>query len=59
MPDMSPEQLRELQRLIAEHGNKLTAQIILDAARSLDSPLHSLFELDLVEAARKYRAAYW
>jgi hypothetical protein len=59
MPAMTPEQHRELERLIAEHGNKLTAQIILDAARSPDSPLYSLFEVDIVEVARQYRADYW
>ena len=56
---MTHEQHRELERLIAEHGNKLTAQIILDAARSPDSPLYSLFEVDIVEVARQYRADYW
>jgi hypothetical protein len=59
MREVTPEQRRELERLVSEHGKGLTEQIIMDEARSPDSPLHSLFEWDIVEAARKYRAAYW
>jgi hypothetical protein len=43
---------------VAEHGDELTEQIVVDAARSPDSPLHSLFEWDDAKAARKYREAW-
>ncbi|MCV7245889.1 hypothetical protein H7J83_24735 [Mycobacterium mantenii] len=55
---MSPEQRRELERLAAEHGDELTEQVVVDAARSPDSPLHSLFEWDDAKAARKYREVW-
>jgi hypothetical protein len=41
MPDISPEQQRELERLAAEHGDQLTEQIVVEAARSPDSYLRS------------------
>jgi hypothetical protein len=53
--DISPEQQRELERLAAEHGDELTEEIVVEAARSPDSYLHSLFEWDDAKAARKYR----
>jgi hypothetical protein len=52
--DITPEQHRELERLAAEHG-ELTEQLIVDAARSPDSLLHSLFEWDDAKAAAKHR----
>ncbi|BBY37516.1 hypothetical protein MMAN_16500 [Mycobacterium mantenii] len=58
VPEMSPEQRRELERLAAEHGDELTEQVVVDAARSPDSPLHSLFEWDDAKAARKYREVW-
>jgi hypothetical protein len=58
MPDMSPEQRRELERLAAEHGDALTEETVVEAARSPDSYLHSLFEWDDAKAARKYREAW-
>jgi len=33
MPDISPEQRREIERLVAEHGGELTEEIVLEAAR--------------------------
>jgi hypothetical protein len=58
MPDISPEQQRELEPLAAEHGDELTEQIVVEAARSPDSYLHSLFEWDDAKAARKYREVW-
>jgi hypothetical protein len=58
VPNMSPEQRRELERLAAEYGDDLTPQIVVDAARPPDSPLHSLFEWDNAKAARKHREAW-
>jgi hypothetical protein len=55
MPDIIPEQQRELERLAAEHGDELTEEIVVEAARSPDSYLHSLFEWDDAKAARKHR----
>jgi hypothetical protein len=54
MPDISPEQQREFERLAAEHGDELTEEIVLEAARSPDSYLQSLFEWDDAKAARKH-----
>jgi hypothetical protein len=58
VPDLSPEQRRELERLAAEQGDELTEQIVLDAARSPDSYLRSLFEWDDAKAAGKYRESW-
>jgi hypothetical protein len=58
MPDISPEQRREIERLVAEHGGELTEEIVLEAARSPDSYLHSLFEWDDAKAARKHRESW-
>jgi hypothetical protein len=55
MPDISPEQPRALERPAGEHSDELTEEIVLEAARSPDSYLHSLFEWDDAKAARKYR----
>jgi hypothetical protein len=55
MQDISPEQQRELERFAAEHGDELTEQSVIGAARSPDSYLQSLFEWDDAKAARKYR----
>ena len=55
MSDISPEQQRELERLAAEHGDELTEEIVVEAARSPDFYLHSLFEWDDAKAARKHR----
>ena len=58
MPDISPEQRREIERLVAEHGGELTEEIVLEAARSPDSYLHSLFEWDDAKAARRHRESW-
>ena len=58
MPDISPEQRREVERLAAEHGDELKEEIVLEAARSPDSYLRSLFEWDDAKAARKHRE-FW
>jgi hypothetical protein len=58
MAGLTPEQQRELQRLMAEHGAGLTEEIVVNAARSPESPLHSLIEWDVHKAAAKYRALW-
>jgi hypothetical protein len=58
MPDISPEQRRELERLAAEYGDELTEENVVEAARSPDSYLHSLFEWDDAKAARKHRESW-
>jgi hypothetical protein len=58
MPDIGPNQRRELERLAAEQGDELTEETVVEAARSPDSYLHSLFEWDDAKAARKYREAW-
>jgi len=44
----------ELSRLYEKHG-KLTAQIVVEAARSKKSPIHDEFEWDDSKAAIRYR----
>lgn len=46
---------RRLQYLMKKNNDKLTANIIVDDAKSGSSPLHNLFEWDDTEAAIKYR----
>jgi hypothetical protein len=58
MPDISPEQPRELERLAAKDGDELTEEIVVEAARSATSYLHSLFEWDDAKAARKHRESW-
>jgi hypothetical protein len=58
MPDVSPEQRRELERLAAEHGDELTEEIVVETARSPNSYLQSLFEWDDAKAARKHRESW-
>lgn len=58
-PDaLTAEQRSELERLADEHGDRLTEQIVVDAARSPDSPLHSFFEWDDAKAAAKHREGW-
>lgn len=45
----------ELERLQRRNGERLTARIVVDAARSEESPLHAAFEWDDVRAAERYR----
>lgn len=45
---------QELLRLYEQHG-KLTAELVVEAARDPDSPLHSAFTWDDAEAARERR----
>lgn len=44
----------ELSRLAEQHG-RVTPEMVLDAARSPDSPLHKEFEWDDTAAAKQYR----
>lgn len=46
---------RRLQYLMKRNGNALTADVIVDDAKVLGSPLHNLFEWDDTAAAIKYR----
>jgi len=46
---------RRLQYLMKRNGNMLTADVIVEDARVINSPLHNLFEWDDTEAAIKYR----
>jgi hypothetical protein len=46
---------RRLQYLMKKNGGKLTADVIVEDAVGINSPLHNLFEWDDTEAARKYR----
>ncbi len=45
----------ELQRLAHEHGGVLQPRVVVDAARSPESPLHKSFEWDDTEAAEQWR----
>lgn len=45
----------ELTRLQRENGERLTPRIVVDAARPIESPLHSSFEWDDLAAAEKFR----
>ncbi len=47
--------LREHIQAIYEEHNKLTPDLVLDAARHPDHPLHSRFEWDDTVAGEKYR----
>lgn len=53
--DMNAERLAELKRIAKEHGGVLTPGDVVAAAADETSPLHSAFEWDDSEAARKYR----
>lgn len=44
----------ELERLYREHGS-LTPHLVVESAQAPDSPLHSHFEWDDVEAGERYR----
>lgn len=50
-----PEVVAELQRIANDNGGLLTAEAVVQAAASTRSILHSKFEWDDTEAARKYR----
>lgn len=55
---MRAEAKQELLRLAEEHGGRITPAIVLDAARDLQSPLHSEFPenaWDDTAAAEAYR----
>lgn len=45
----------ELRQLADANGGLLTPEIVVDAARQEDSPLHTAFEWDNKEAAHQYR----
>ena len=43
-----------IEALAQQNNNTITAEEILEAARSVDSPLHSYFEWDTAKAAYQY-----
>lgn len=51
----SKAMMEELIRLAKRHGGALTPEQVVEAASDPQSPLHSYFEWDDTEAARKYR----
>jgi hypothetical protein len=54
--DADPEAVgAELDRLATEHGGRITPRVVVDAARSVASPMHNVFEWDDVRAAELYR----
>ena len=55
VPNINSEQHRELERLATEYGDDLIEEIVVEAARSPESYLHTLFEWDDAKAAGKYR----
>lgn len=52
---MSPDAEARLRKLALEHDGELSPAIVVDDARSSDSPLHEYFEWDDAVAAEKYR----
>jgi hypothetical protein len=44
-----------LEDMQVENGGRLTARIVVDAARPIDAPLHPAFEWDDVKAAELHR----
>lgn len=46
---------KRIRSLIQKHGDIITPEIIVEDAKSVNSPLHNLFEWDDTEAAIKYR----
>lgn len=51
-PNLAGETLETLQQ---GNGGRLTARVVVDAARAIDSPLHPCFEWDDVRAAELHR----
>lgn len=51
----NPAVVAELKRIAEENGGQLRPADVVDAARPLESPLHSRFEWDDNEAAQRYR----
>jgi hypothetical protein len=51
----NPIIVSELRRLASEHGGVLKPEVVVDAARDADSPLHSQFEWDDDKAAHAHR----
>lgn len=51
-PSVVGEALETLQQ---ENGGRITARVVVDAARPIESPLHSCFEWDDVRAAELHR----
>lgn len=45
----------ELERVRTAHNGRLTSEMVADAARPEDAPLHSAFEWDDAKAATKWR----
>lgn len=46
---------RELERITKDNGGSVTPEIVLNSARSNDSPLHNIFDWDDSVAAEKWR----
>lgn len=50
-----PDILAEIEALIDRHGNRVTAQLIVEAAANPASAMHDHFLWDDTEAAKRYR----
>lgn len=55
IPGSAQECGEELASLERRHGRSLTPRVVVDAARSEESPLHRCFEWNDAEAAEKFR----
>lgn len=55
IPDKAAVARVELEKLAAANGGNLTAEFVVQAARSKKSPLHSFFTWDDTLAAEEYR----
>ncbi len=51
----NPVIVQELKRIAQQHGGELKPADVVQAARPIDSPLHSRFEWDDTAAAESYR----
>ncbi len=47
--------VNELKRIAEDHGGIVKPEVVVEAARDTESPLHSQFEWDDSEAAHRYR----
>jgi hypothetical protein len=54
-PVTNPKVITELKQLAARHGGELPPEVVVDAARSKRSALHSIFPWDDTVAAHQYR----
>jgi hypothetical protein len=52
---IKPTAAEEIRRIAEKHGGRLTPKLVVTAAKRKSSPLHSLFDWDDTEAAKKWR----